>query len=220
MSQVERSDDEVDLSDLQKADAPSAKKSRKSVSTPPAPPKKKAAAPVSPAAPDQEASLVKLTAETQTIDAVNQEAPAAPKPIPEAVQPEPVDFEAAQPFPKTSSLESEKQDAIASDKNTKMLLPVLVVALVIVGLISLVALKRIGDSSEKIKGLEAAAKSYVTADELKVVKGETEKITTLQANIAVLGAQIDSLQVTVKQLVDEASKQKKPPVRRRTYRKR
>ena len=71
MSQVERSDDEVDLSDLQKADAPSAKKSRKSVSPPPAPPKKKAAAPVSPAAPDQEASLVKLTAETQTIDAVN-----------------------------------------------------------------------------------------------------------------------------------------------------
>ena len=101
-----------------------------------------------------------------------------------------------------------------------MIRSILVVALVIVGLISLVALKRIGDSSEKIKGLEAAAKSYVTADELKVVKGETEKIATLQANIAVLGAQIDSLQVTVKQLVDEASKQKKPPVRRRTYRKR
>ncbi|MBN1577292.1 MAG: hypothetical protein JW913_12110 [Chitinispirillaceae bacterium] len=214
VNQADARDDAVDLNELKSASAPPAKKGKRSVAAPPIQLKEETApqgAPVQPASSLRPATTIK------TVAAVKEEIQAVPQGVQESVQPEAVDFETAEPLRKVAAATPDRSEESAAfpAPRGKSLSPV-IIALVIIGFISLIALIRSGGPSKKIKKLETASKEFVTSGDFKVVKEQAITINELETKVTAQAAQIDSLKKVVELL---AAPPEKPPVKR-IYKKR
>lgn len=96
---------------------------------------------------------------------------------------------------------------------------ILIAAVVVVGLIGIIALTRVGNANARVEKIDAASKMFVTENKLEPYAALLEKNGVMERDIAGLKGRIDSLSTVIEKLSEQqqAATKVKP---RKTYRRR